>query len=321
MTSTAPHGLRLDTGGDQFLVSDEAPILIWIPTEPAMLGHQLEAVVDGQPLDLIESSAQTFLAWPWGPLSSTQEVQWRVRTVLGDGVSAWSQWQMFEVGLLNQDWVAAWISPLEDEDAGYGQRPAHVLGKVIDVPHDVVRARLYATALGVYEAFFNGGRVGSAELSPGSTSYDKTLYAQASEIAAEPGPCRLELVLSDGWYRGQVGAFRIPAGWGDTLAVRAELHFWLADGTHQVVATGPDWTSGRSQITRADLMGGQTTDYRVADDVGSAVQVAQVQPPKISWSPAPPVRKVLELDPIDVRQVTPETYVVDFGQNASGGSS
>jgi hypothetical protein len=45
-------------------------------------------------------------------------------------------------------------------------------------------ARLYATALCVYEAYVNGERAGTAELSPGSTSYDRTLYAQAWDVTA-----------------------------------------------------------------------------------------------------------------------------------------
>ena len=84
-------------------------------------------------------------------------------------------------------------------------------------------ARLYATALGVYTAAVNGERVGTAELSPGSTSYDRTLYAQASDVtdSLRLGVNRLEIELSDGWYRGQVGAFRMPAGWGTVLGARA----------------------------------------------------------------------------------------------------
>ena len=80
--------------------------------------------------------------------------------------------------------------------------------------------------------------MGTAELSPGSTSYDRTLYAQASDVtdSLQTGINRLEVELSDGWYRGQVGAFRMPAGWGTVLGARAELHIEHADGSRRVIA-------------------------------------------------------------------------------------
>ncbi|WP_347108658.1 alpha-L-rhamnosidase N-terminal domain-containing protein [Paenarthrobacter sp. S56] len=107
---------------------------------------------------------------------------------------------------------------------------------------------------------------------PGATSYDRTLYAQAADVTSslKPGENTFAIELSDGWYRGQVGAFRHPAGWGTTLSARAELHIELADGTRRVVITDGDWTSTPSATTRADLMDGQTVDYTATG--GTAVE-------------------------------------------------
>ncbi|MFZ8758864.1 family 78 glycoside hydrolase catalytic domain [Microbacterium sp. HMH0099] len=182
-------------------------------------------------------------------------------------------------------------------------------------------ARLYATALGIYTATVNGRRVGRDELAPGSTSYDRTLYAQAHDVTAllEAGENRFEIELSDGWYRGQVGAFRLPAGWGTTLGVRAELHVRLADGTTQLIVTNGSWTSALSTITRADLMAGQTTDFTAKPGDPTAVRVgAVIDAPAISWSPAPPVRVLESRAPVSVAHIADGVSVIDFGQNASG---
>ncbi|BDZ66427.1 alfa-L-rhamnosidase [Agromyces mangrovi Wang et al. 2018] len=264
-------------------------------------------------------ASRRFAAWPFGALASGARVRWRVRAAVAE--SSWSEWSSFEVGLLDQDWTADWISPVEADDPGYGERPAHRLAGAFDLPDGVVHARLYATALGVYTATVNGCRAGGAELAPGSTSYDRTLYAQAYDVteALRRGRNRIEVELSDGWYRGQVGAFRLPAGWGTTTAARVELHVALADGSTRVIRSDGDWRSIRSCITRADLMAGQTVDHSqpVGEEAPVRVGVVRDAPP-VTWSPAPPVRVVETRPVVSAREVSDGVWVLDFGQNASG---
>ncbi|UUU26398.1 glycoside hydrolase family 78 protein [Streptomyces sp. DSM 40750] len=322
--SNAPYDLCIDSGGDQFTVSGPAPRLSWKPPSDAErpTGYELECTVDGeaQPAVRAASGRHRFLPWPWAALRSGRQVAWRVRARGTERPSPWSEWHTFEVGLLDEDWQARWISPAESVDPGYGKRPAHALSTRFEARAGVRSARLYATALGVYEAYVNGERAGTAELSPGSTSYDRTLYAQASDVTAavRTGGNVIEIVLSDGWYRGQVGAFRLPAGWGTVLGARAELHLAYEDGSRQVVRSDETWTSTRSALTRADLMDGQTTDFRAGPGAEQPVLVDQVEAPAIDWSPAPPVR-VVDSRPADsVKQVKDGLWIADFGQNTSG---
>ncbi|MGW7680556.1 family 78 glycoside hydrolase catalytic domain [Kribbella sp. NPDC054772] len=319
--SRTPDRLRIDSGGDQFTVSGRTPRLSWrVPSEQA--AYELDATVDGTPLARVTrtSTAHLFVPWPWAPLQSCQRVTWRVR-VRGDrGFSGWSEPNGFEVGLLDDDWTARWVSPFERADEGYGNRPAYALSTRFDLTSDVASARLYATALGVYEAFVNGRRAGTAELTPGSTSYDHTLYAQAMDVtdSLRRGGNELEVLLSDGWYRGKTGGFRLPSGWGTTTAAKLELHVWHRDGTRSVIRSGEEWTSSRSTITRADLMDGQSVDLVARSGRRDAVLVDRVTAPRIDWSPAPPVRRIESRPPASLRQVDAGTWVADFGQNASG---
>src|SRR6188472_382525 len=233
---SAPFDLRIDSGGDQFAVAGGAPRLSWKFASDESI-FELEARIDGS---LVRGRKRVvghrFRAWPWMPLRSGQQVSWRVRASSPVETSDWSDWAAFEVGLLDEDWTASWISPVQSADPGYGRRPAPLLATEFALTVPVRWARFYATALGLYTAAINGARVGTAELSPGSTSYDRTLYAQASAVAESLrlGANRLEIELSDGWYRGQVGAFRMPAGWGDVLGLRVELHIEHTDGTRTV---------------------------------------------------------------------------------------
>ena len=322
--SHRPDRLRIDSGGDQFTVSGRSPRLSWRlpPTFTGCTAYELEALVDDVPLaPVLRTSAEhLFVPWPWVPLGSCQRVTWRVRVRGDQGYSDWSEPTSFEAGLLNEDWTARWISPVEGADEGYGMRPAYSLSARFELTGQVRSARLYATALGVYEAFVNGRRAGSAELTPGSTSYDHTLYAQAMDVtqSLQRGGNELEVLLSDGWYRGKTGGFRLPSGWGTTTAVRLELHLWHHDGSRKIVRSDDKWTSSRSRITRADLMDGQVVDLGSPPDVRRPVLVDRVVAPGIDWSPAPPVRKIETRLPVAMRQIDTGSWVADFGQNASG---
>ncbi|PFG43020.1 alpha-L-rhamnosidase [Isoptericola jiangsuensis] len=317
MVRNAPCSLAVDGGGDEFTVTGARPRLSFTSDDSSP--HVLEASIDGAAPETAELTGHRFVEWPFAPLRSTSRVTWRVRRSGPD--TEWSEPSTFEVGLLDTDWSADWISPAEAADPGYGERPAHVLTGSFTLSEEIVSARLYATALGLYTATVNGHRAGGDELAPGSTSYDRTLYAQAHDVTTllEVGANRLELELSDGWYRGQVGAFRLPAGWGTTLGVRAELHVRLADGSERVIGSDASWTSAPSTTTRADLMAGQTVDLTAAAATSKPVRVGVVvDAPPIDWSPAPPVRVVESRAPVSATELGGGVTVVDFGQNASG---
>lgn len=321
----APNHLATDAVGPGLLVTGARPHLSW--RLPAGWTHQegytLAVRIDGvdQPDVVAASSEHLFVDWPWRPLASGETVRWRVRTHRGDQRSDWSGWHAFEAGLLAPDWSASWMSPDEpDADADSSNRPAYVLGGGFTAHAGVVRARLYATALGLYEVFVNGRRVGDTQLAPGSTSFDRTLYAQAHDLVPYlvEGRNTVEVLLSDGWYRGKTGTWRKPAPWGTRTGARVEVHLEDVEGTRTVIGTGPAWTSRRSSITHADLMDGQTTDLRHGPGEPGPAVVDAVQAPPVDWSPAPPVRVVECLPPRSLTRTPSGAFVVDFGQNASG---
>lgn len=325
---TAPYDLVVDGGGDGLPVTGAAPRLSWKDPVDRDLRtpYRVEAAIDGALPAVAVVTGRRLAAWPFAALRSGQRVRWRVAADEPGADATWSDWSGFEAGLLDEDWTANWISPVEapvgsDGDPGYGKRPAHVLAGRFALAGLIVSARLYTTALGVYTATVNGARVGTIELAPGSTSYDRTLYAQAADVTSlvRDGANSIEIELSDGWYRGQVGAFRLPAGWGTTVGVRAELHLEFTDGTRRVVRTDETWTSRRSAITRADLMDGQTLDLSAPEAAETSVLVDAVDAsPAIDWSPAPPVR-VVETRPVqELRAIADGVWIADFGQNASG---
>ena len=159
---------------------------------------------------------------------------------------------------------ASWITCPEPDTADPGCRPAYALRTVFTVDSDWSRAQLAVTAHGLYEARLNGTRVGDRELAPGFTSYHSRLLVQCDEVGAllRPGRNTLELVVSDGWFRGRCGFPRAADCFGRQVAVIARLEAVTAQGAI-VVVTDETWQAAPSAITAADLMDGQRTDLRI----------------------------------------------------------
>ena len=72
----------------------------------------------------------------------------------------------------------------------------------------VRRARIYATALGLYELSVNGRRVGCDFFAPGFTDYTQRIHFQTYDVAPllARGENVMGVVLGDGWFAGRVAS-------------------------------------------------------------------------------------------------------------------
>lgn len=311
-------------------IGESRPRLSWRLPDGAA-GQDAYRIRTGDGLDTgwLGGAGHVLVAWPFPPLASAQRVTWQVRVRTELGESDWSAAAPLETGLLDPaDWTATWIRPAEDAPAPPGHRPAHDLRGVVVCERPVTRARLYATAHGLYEAFINGVRVGDHELTPGFTQYRTRLQAQVFDVTdlLVAGPNEILLRLSDGWFRGQVGLLRSTDQWGTRTAALAQLH------VDDVVAGGTDesWTSLPSPLTAADLIEGVTWDASIRPAtpdanvqpgivVGAPVESApEIGTGMLVWAVAPPVRRVEELKPVAITTPGDGRQVVDLGQNING---
>lgn len=247
--------------------------------------------------------------------------RWQVRVWTDRGPSDWSEpapWCV--VDLPAALGAATWIEPDEPVIAAPGQRPAYVLRREFTLPAAARTATAWATAHGIYELFVNGNRVGDLELTPGFTAYRRRLQVQRFDVAAllRPGDNAVEIVLSDGWFRGRHGFERRADGFGERVAALLALEI---DGGATTVTTGPGWRSSPSRITAADLMDGQRTDLRAETQWTDARPVRgglYDDRERLVLTVAPPVRRVAELAPVAVDRLAGGATVIDFGQNING---
>ena len=316
-------------GGDALGRGHEPALCWWLPEGSSVQYAYRLRTDDGFGTGRVDSQTQSYVRMPIFDQSRRSTMaQVKVWTDLGE--SEWSDSVVLEAGLLeDRDWTARWIGADEDPRPGKGSRPAYWLRTTVDV-RAFGEARLYISALGLYEAFLDGRRVGDVELAPGYTQYRARVQYQAYDVTslARPGRQVLAVLLADGWYRGQVGLLRAVDQYGDELALRAQLEVQTEAGWQVAAASHPGWRVAPSHITAADLIGGQREDRRLLDptvddasfdDRSWRMAVPRDVDVAVVRSVAPPVRRVQEIRPVAVRPVRDgDAFVVDFGQNFSG---
>jgi len=202
-------------------------------------------------------------------------------------------------------------------------RKDFVLGK------SIAKARLYATALGLYELHLNGQRVGDHLFAPDWTDYDKRVRYQVYDITSllKPGANTLAGFVGNGWYCGHIGNGGFQA-WGKVPALFAQLEVTYTDGRVDRIVTDGSWKEHPGPIISSDFMLGENYDAREEiagwDEPGLDVTGWTNALPrtetarKLDGQVDQPVRETGELHPKTLTQPQPGRWVYDFGQNMVG---
>jgi alpha-L-rhamnosidase len=325
----APTRLRVEHLDEPFGISVTRPRLSWWLPLGAREQRAYRLRTNDWDSGRVASDQHRLVAFAGPPLASRQRVECAVKVWTDKGDSEWSRPIGWEMGLLHPaDWTARWIEPPEGPIPPAGKRPAWRLRHAFDVAQVPRKARLYATAHGLYQAHLNGRRVGDVELSPGYTSYAHILHVQTYDVLdlLRAGANTIEVMLADGWYRGQTGAFRQSNNYGDRLAFFAQLELEFDDRPRQIVATCENWVARTGGVLAADLMQGVTIDFRLEDSTSSRhgrtpwtpVRVTEHDLTRLRASPSPPVRRIEEITPTDICPLDASRQIIDLGRNIAG---
>jgi alpha-L-rhamnosidase len=299
-------------------------------------GYEIECFsADGQlrgQTGKIDSSQSVLADWMFVPLQSRERIQLRVRVWGTDGsASDWSEVVPVETGLLHaDDWSAKFISPTWDEDTSKSN-PAPYLRREFELRSEIKSARLYITALGVYEAQLNGQIIGDQILAPGWTVYDQRLRYQTFDVTnmLQPGLNAIGAILSEGWYSGRLGFGGGKRNiYGEHLALLAQLEIQYADGSSERIITDDNWRAATGAILTSSIYDGETFDARLepagwslsAFDDAHWIPVRRLERSlEALESPLnPPVRRIEKIKPVSIAQSPSGKTIVDFGQNLVG---
>ncbi|KAL3292779.1 alfa-L-rhamnosidase [Colletotrichum asianum] len=260
----------------------------------------------------VESSSSVLVPWPDSPLASAETAIIRVKSSgtsdNGQLNTEWSEPATVEAALLSRDdWSA---KPITAPELNGG------------------RARFYITALGIYEAYLNGKRIGDEWLAPGWTAYQHRIQYQVFDVGPllKPGqPNILSVEVSEGWYAGRVlWGDGLTCFYGDRIGVLAQLDL-LDSGSEFRLTTDESWECHPSPIVGSDIYDGETYDLGLEVDdwhhdtsKWTSVETLPFPKPSLVPSSSPPVRITETIKPIKVFADHSGKALIDFGQNLVG---
>jgi alpha-L-rhamnosidase len=278
--------------------------------------YDLRITRDGKTETLhVDSGESVLVPWPSAALRSREQATAEVSVTGVDGeTTPWVSAKVEAALLGRDDWSAKVVTGAE-QAADEAKTPI-LLRKHFSVPHDG-SARLYITALGLYEAEINGRRVGDHVLSPGWQSYNYRHSFQTFDVSEllRPGENEITVTVGEGWYAGRLGwAGGKRSIYGSRIGALAQLE---VDGT-VVAQTDETWEWTTGPLITSELYDGEHVDTTKPSGKWSAVNVIDFPKGALISPQAPPMRRTQELPAVEIITTPAGKTVVDFGQNLVG---
>lgn len=221
----------------------------------------------------------------------------------------------FETGKMHEPFTAKWI-------ANHNKEIQNTLfKKEIVITKPIAKARLYMTALGVYETSINGNKVGNEYLAPGQTAYDQWIQVQTYDITNYLAEGRHELLIStaDGWFKGPYGFIEgKDCIYGDQHRALGEYHLEYIDGSTEVIETDDTWVTTSGKVTQSSMYYGEDLDDTVEIKDWEKVVILNESYETLTDRLSLPL---IEKEILEVKEVITSPKgetILDFGQNHAG---
>ncbi|QEN08132.1 alpha-L-rhamnosidase [Oceanispirochaeta crateris] len=272
---------------------------------------------------VVESSQSQYVDYKGPQLSAVTRYWVRVRiTDTAGRTSSWSPTAFFETSLMNHGvWKAPFISSGEDKDPA--KSSGWLFKKTVSVKEGLASARLYATALGVYEASVNGNRIGDQQMAPGWTNYSKRLLYQCYDITEtlQEGENQIVAHVGAGWYKGDL------AGWvgkrciyGNRNAITMQILLVYKDKSQEWIMTDESWKTAKSPVISSEIYHGEEYDARREGHASwtMAERVPTAESIQITAQDGPLTLPQEILKPKEILVDKKGRSILDFGQNMTG---
>ena len=265
-------------------------------------------------------------------MESLTRYYWRVEITDNHGErSGFCAPGSFVTGLLGQEeWKGEFVSAETEEDKDNSK--GTYLRKQFGKRGKVKEAYVCATALGLYQLYINGQRIGQDEMTPGWTSYQKHLCCQVYDVTKQlreaEAECCIGALVGAGYYKGEMGFLHTRNNYGTRTALLCQLRIYYEDGSMEEICTDESWQGLDSPVLFSEIYDGEIYDARMEREDWCRPVAQNVLWRGVSVIPFDKSALTsqfggkigcMERFPAKKIFVTPKgELVVDFGQNMSG---
>jgi alpha-L-rhamnosidase len=276
----------------------------------------------------IQSDESQWVPYAGSRLAKGSRCWWKVRVWDETGSeSAWSQLASFTVGpLWAADWSGEWIGA---DWINNNEGPLPWLRKTFTLQEVPTTATVYVCALGYFELYVNGQKVGDDVLTPAVSDYGKRGLYLTYDISKRlvKGKNCIGLWLGRGWSLGVLK----NAGTNGPM-VKAELNLAFSGAAPLTIATDATWKMRPSHITPlgkgvSNSYGGERVEaekeianWNAADYDDSQWPAAAIHHPPTPVIAAQMMEPNRLLDEIRLAAVEPldDGFLLDMGRNYTG---
>lgn len=211
-------------------------------------------------------------------------------------------------------WMAKWIKPAID----LGD-VVPVFGLDFPMEKQIDTAKLFITAIGVYEAKLNDKRVSDYVLAPGWTIYGKRLQYQEYDVTQFlQEQNHLEVYVGKGWHRspmrlgGQEPLRAFPA------ALLAQLEVLYQDGSRETIVTDEKWMVSESEVRFSEIYDGEVFDANIEHSFTIPSQIFEGPQHTLIPQEGEQILEHEELSPLRIIAAPNGETIIDFGQEITG---
>lgn len=216
-------------------------------------------------------------------------------------------------------WQAKWMKPATNMGD-----VCPLFSKNFSIHGNIQKAKLYITALGVYEAMINGKRISEYVLAPGWTSYIKRLQYQeydVTELLTDNN--QILVTVGKGWYRGRLGWVnanrneyedlrKMPAG------LLAQLEIYYEDGTSAIIASDETWNCEESKVRFSEIYDGETYDASFTANLSHPIHTFEGPYDTLIKQQGEEIHEQERLQAARLIYTPKGEVVIDFGQVVTG---
>jgi hypothetical protein len=297
------------------------------------------------------------IAYNGNPLKSETKYFWKVKIWNQNSeISEWSPIAFFRIAPSSSDLNPIWIGAITKANSHLPEgrkyhtatfkkakkdsiintsdslaRRSIMLRKTFSVSKKIKEAVVYISGLGHYELSINGNKIGNSEFAPLWTDYDKTVNYNTYELTAadfQKGKNGIGVLLGNGMYNmvaERYSKFFVSFG-PPTLFFKMKVVY--EDGSTSIIKSDESWKYSKSPITFNSIFGGEDYNANLEQKGWNSAnfaaktweKVVLQEAPKgiLTAQTTPPVKIQKQYDVATIKEIKPNFFVFNMGQNLSG---